>query len=175
MHISKAEVERLKAGLDLIYYCAEDMPDRARATFRMAMTTIDTLYSRLAYDNETRAIRKKKKYQTRKALTGAFSKKYSVQVGEGTPIIYFDDPKEIASLLGVRLRNKYAPGWEKELRRALGRPDIWVMSKQPNREKSAKRKKEAKITGVKKPRKPKEPILEFGGDNLPDLNKPTDP
>ena len=169
MHINKKELESLKAGLDLIYYC-EDMPEKARNVFRAAMATIDKLYSRLAYDNETRALRAKKKYQTKKALTGAHTKKYSVQVGENTPLIYFDDPKEIASLLGVNLRNKYAPGLERELRRALGRPDVWVMSKQPSRLKSDKTASLARKNKTHKGRKRKqEAELDYGGEYLPDL------
>ena len=169
MYITLTELQAIKDGLDLIYYC-DDLPEDKRLIFRKALSTHELILGRTKIEHERRRIRQNKKRQSRR-LTGATWKRYSLQIGENTPLIYFDDPKEIEAQFGIRIKNKYACAWEREIRRQLGRVDVWIVAQDNNKVRHAKEKKANKDAGIIRKHgagKKREPES-FSGVVLPDL------
>ena len=169
MYITLTELQAIKDGLDLIYYC-NDLPEEQRLIFRKALSTHELILGRTRIEHERRRIRQNKKRQSRK-LTGATWKRYSLQIGENTPLIYFDDPKEIEAQFGIRIKNKYACAWEREIRRQLGRVDVWIVAQDNNKVRHAKEKKADKDAGIIRKHgagKKREPES-YSGVVLPDL------
>ena len=69
MYITLTELQALKDGLDLIYYC-DDLPEEKRLIFRKALSTHELILGRTKIEHERRRIRQNKKRQSRR-LTGA--------------------------------------------------------------------------------------------------------
>lgn len=172
MYINNSELDKIKQGMELIYYC-DDLPPDKRTVLSMALTTIDNVEKRYARQKETTRVTQNERRKVRRASDGgsAYKKRFSVQVGEGTQWIYFNKPEELKDLLGVYIRNITHTGIQRELRKKLGRADIIVKVLDIYDYKSAKNKAskpkgwKPKVAGRKKKVRDVIDLPDFSVDN----------
>lgn len=139
MYINKRELNLIKQGLELVYFC-DDLPVEKRKLLASVQTAIRDIERRYAIQKDTDRKVQNEHRKVRRAKNGARAKRFSVQVGEGTDWIYFDKPQELHDLLGVRVKSITQETMQRELRRQLGRIDIFVKRLEESKMIAAKRK-----------------------------------